>query len=211
MRRFLLLALALSVILYSHYCDAAWLYSFEGGVSNLFYDGAGILAQERYKIGDRVYAKFYVDFERDGYFILNNGETVIPEDPPLTNDPFWYFYSTLIDGTLLPEINGGMNNGPEDIKEYHIGYYNSGPGPNRGVLRGGHGDSYFSVNKISDLDARVQNWIVGEKLKGIIVAFSDEDWSIMWADMTLTEIRWSPSPNRSIMVLPGILQLLLDF
>ena len=107
----------------------------------------------------------------------------------MTNNTFWYFYSSLLEGTRLPEVNGGMHNDPEDINEYHIGYNNSGPTGNRGVLRGGISDSSISIIKESDLDADVQNWVVGEKLKGVIVGYSDTDSSIIWADLELKEIK----------------------
>lgn len=89
----IVLSLVFSVIFGSSYCDAAWIYTFEGKVSNLFKDTAGIIANEGYEIGDQVYAQFHVDFERDGYYILNNGETLFPENPSMTNNPYWYFYS----------------------------------------------------------------------------------------------------------------------
>ena len=203
MKPFILCAVALAMVVTSGYCEATSIYSFKGEVSNLFYDGAGIIATEGFEIGDRVHAKFNVDFERDGYFILNNGETVIPESPPLTNSPFWYFYASLISGTLLPEINGGFNNRPEHIKEYNIGYYNSGPAGNRGALKGGTGDSNFIILKESYLDAGVENWVIGEDLKGIIVGWSDKNWSIMWADMTLVGIQSDSVPEPSTLLLLG--------
>jgi hypothetical protein len=167
-------------------------YSFEGVISNLYYDGAGIIANKGYKIGDSVFAKFNVDFASDGYYILNNGEKLIPENTQTTNNPYWYFYAELIDGTLMPVMNGGFFNGPTDIKEYHIGYLNSGPVDNTGALQGGTGNSYFTILKESYTDASVQGWVIGEHLKGIIVAWSDKDWSIMWADMILTDIQIIP-------------------
>jgi hypothetical protein len=168
------------------------IYSFEGVISNLYYDGAGIIANEGYKIGDSVFAKFNVDFENNGYYILNNGEMIIPENPQLTNDPHWYFYNVLIDGTLMPVMNGGFNNGPTNIKGYYCGYDASGPMGNRGILEGGTGNSNFAILKESLMDASVQNWVIGEHLKGIIVSWSDTDWSIFWADMVLTDIQTIP-------------------
>jgi len=92
----------------------------------------------------------------------------------------------------MPVMNGGFFNGPTDIKEYHIGYLNSGPVDNTGALQGGTGNSYFTILKESYTDASVQGWVIGEHLKGIIVAWSDKDWSIMWADMILTDIQIIP-------------------
>jgi hypothetical protein len=176
------------------FCEGK-IYSFEGNVSELFYDGAGIIAQEGYKVGDPVHAMFYVDFERDGYFLMNNGEVYIPENPPLGNNLYWYFYASLMDGTLLPERNGGLFNGPEDIREYHTGFFNSSPLGNRGVLRGGTANSDFSIYKDSFLDTRVETWVAGEELEGIITASSDTGQSVMWADMKLTRIEGAELPD----------------
>lgn len=210
MRKFAFLLLMFIANFYPNYCEAESTYYFEGVVSNLFYDGAGILSQEGIKIGDYVYASFRVNFDEDGYYILNNGEKVVPKDPSMTNNPYWYFFSTLLTGTLLPVVNGGFNNDPEDISEYHIGYYNSGPIGNRGALQGGTGNSYFTIMKEGYTDTRVENWAIGENLKGIIVSYNNEDCSVMWADMTLTKIGQYPSIPRKVQPIPtGILNLLL--
>jgi len=194
---------------FSSYCNASLVYSFQGVISDLFHDGAGIIASEGYEIGDQVYATFYVDFQQDGYYLLNNGDVLVPESPSLTNNPYWYFYSSLIEATLLPEMNGGFYNAPDDINEYHIGYYNSGPIGNTGALIGGTSDSYFQVRKSAYIDTRVENWVVGEKLKGVIASNSDADSSIMWADLELTEISSIPTPipGTALLLSSGLLYL----
>ncbi len=205
MKKFILCALTLLLmIVVSGYCEAALIYSFEGEVSNLFYDGAGIITAEGYEIGDRVYAQFYIDFERDGYFILNNGEIVIPENPQFTNNPHWYFYSSLIDGTRLPEMNGGLHNNPGDIREYYVSSNSSSMIGNTGHLQGGTGDSYLSISKQSYLDARVENWLLGEELKGIFVGYNDITSSVMWADMTLVGIQNVPEPSTALLLCTGL-------
>lgn len=169
-----------------------YIYSFEGVISALSYDGAGIIANEGYKIGDPVLAKFHVDFASNGYYLLNNGEMIIPERPALTNNPYWYFLSSMVDGTLMPVINNGLYNGPNDIKEYHYGYNNSGPTGNFSALKGGTGNSNFTIFKESLLDTSVQNWLVGDHLSGILVGCGDTDCSIVSADMILTDVRLEP-------------------
>ncbi len=189
------ITLLASLFLNIGHCNAeSFIYSFEGVISTIFHDAAGIIANEGYEIGDYVRASFQVDFQQDGYFILNNGTVVIPEDPAMTNNTFWYFFSSLIDGTRLPEVNGGMHNEPETINEYHIGYLNSSPTGNSGVLQGGISDSSISIIKNSNLDAKVQNWIIGEELKGVIVGYSDTGSSIIWADLELKEIKHIATP-----------------
>lgn len=206
------LLLILLVVFTASYSEGASIYSFEGTISSLYYDGAGIIADTAFKVGDPVNAKFYVDFQKNGYFLLNNGEIYIPENPPMTNNPYWYFHSTLMSGTLLPEINGGSNNGPTDIAEYHIGHYNSGPMGNRGALQGGTGDSNLTVWEEGYNDTRVQNWVIGENLKGTIVGWSDQDWSIMLADLRLVDIQPDsepvPEPSTFILLIIGLVSIL---
>lgn len=174
-------------------CKGAAVYSFEGVVSSLYDDGAGIIADEGFRVGDPVSARFYVDFQREGYYLLNNGEILVPENPQMTNNPFWWFFATLLDGTLLPEKNGGSNNRPTDIAEYREGYLNSNPMGNTGALTGGSGDSHLTVKKAGYTDVQVQNWVVGENLKGILVGYGDQQVSVMWAEMRLVGIQSVPS------------------
>lgn len=164
-------------------------YTFEGGISDLVSDGGGVIASQGYKVGDHVSAKFAVDFLGQGKMTLNSGEIVIPKDPQMTNDVHSYFYAKLLSGTQIPELNGGMNNAPNDVKLYEVGYNESSPMGNSGVLEGGSGDSSLSVMKESPLDADVQNWLIGEHFKGIVYSCSDQGCSLMWADMVLTAIK----------------------
>lgn len=164
-------------------------YTFEGSISDLVFDGGGIIASEGYKVGDPISAKFAVDFLGKGTMTLNSGEIIIPKDPEMTNDVHSYFYARLLSGTRMPELNGGINNGPNDVKSYEIGYNESSPIGNSGVLQGGSDDSNLTVRKDSMVDANVQNWGVGEHFKGILYSCSDQNCSLMWADLVLTAIQ----------------------
>lgn len=164
-------------------------YTFEGSISELVFDGGGVIASQGYKVGDHVSAKFAVDFLGQGKMTLNSGEIVNPKDPQLTNDVHSYFYANLLSGTRMPELNGGMNNGRNDVKLYEMGYNESSPMGNSGVLKGGSGDSNLAVLKESQLDANVQNWVTGEHFKGILSSCSEQNCSLVWADMVLTAIQ----------------------
>lgn len=191
------------------------LYSFSGSVSSLFFDGAGILAAQNVAVGDPVAVAFYVDFAKPGHYLLNDGTVEMAVEPPLGNVHTEYFYSRLVSGTLLPELNGGFNNRPGDIKEYFTSWNRSDPTGSEGLLQGGGGDSFFSVrrtdpNYIEGVphavpDFRVQDWQVGTEVRGIIVAWSDQDWSIAWADMHLDSITQIPEPTSlSLLFLGGV-------
>lgn len=207
MKNFIMTIVFLLAVITTNDSNAAFVYTFEGNISSLVFDGAGIIADQGFQIGDPVTAQFLVDFEQDGYYLLNNGDIHYPSNPQMTNNPYWYFKASLLNGTLLPEKNGGSNNEPEDIAEYHTGYYNSGPIGNTGALWGGDGDSYFSVWKEGSLDVRVETWQVGENLKGTIVGWSDQDWSIMRADMTLVNIQPVPLPGAALLFGSGVIGL----
>jgi len=164
-------------------------YTFEGSISELVSDGGGVIASQGYKVGDHVSAKFAVDFLGQGKMTLNSGEIVIPKDPQMTNDVHSYFYAKSLSGTMMPELNGGMNNGSNDVKLYEIGYNESSPAGNSGVLMGGSADSSIVLKKESQVDTDVQNWAIGEHFKGFLSSCSDQNCSLLWADMVLTAIQ----------------------
>ena len=164
-------------------------YTFEGSISELVFDGGGVIASQGYKVGDHVSAKFAVDFLGQGKMTLNSGEIVIPKDPQMTNDVHSYFYAKLLSGTLMPELNGGMNNGSNDVRLYEMGYNESSPSGNSGVLNGGGGDSSIVVMKESQAGTDVQNWVTGEHFKGILYSCSEQNCSLVWADMVLIGIK----------------------
>ena len=187
-------------------CNGAAVYSFEGVISSLHYDGAGIIADAGFQVGDPVSARFYVDFQRKANVLLNNGEIEVWEDTTeLGNNPHWYFYATLLDGTLLPVKNGGAYNLPTDIALHHVGWLSGSPVGNSGVLFGGSGNSNLVISKNSYTDVRVQNWVIGEHLSGTMYSVSsDLSASIMWADMELVDIQPVPvvtgkTPTRNTM------------
>lgn len=164
-------------------------YTFEGSITELVSDGGGVIASQGYQVGDHVSAKFAVDFLSQGKMTLNSGEIVIPKDPQMTNDVHSYFYAKLLSGTRMPELSGGMNNGPNDVQLYEMGYNESGPTGNSGVLEGGSGDSSLVIMKNSQVDANVQNWAIGEHFKGILYSCSNQNCSLVWADVVLTAIQ----------------------
>ena len=148
-----------------------------------------MIASEGYKVGDQVSAKFAVDYSSHGRLTLNSGETVIPKDPQMTNDVHEYFYAKLINGTRMPELDGGLNNGSNDVRLYEIGYDESAPNMNNGVLKGGSDDSSLTVMKTSLTDANVEYWIIGEHFKGILRSCGNQNCSLVLTDMVLTAIQ----------------------
>lgn len=164
-------------------------YTFEGSISDIISDGGGVIASGGYGLGDNVSAKFAVDFTANPKITLNSGEVVIPADPQMTNDVHSYFYAKFISGTVIPELNGGINNASNNVKLYEVGYNESSPIGNSGVLEGGSDDSSFTIIKSSMGDASVQNWTLGEHFKGVFYSCSDNGCSTIWADIILTDIR----------------------
>jgi len=184
-----------------------YLYTFSGNVSRLYYDGAGILAAQNVAVGDPTSVSFIVDFGMPGYVLLNDGSVQLLTDPPQGNVYTEYFYCALVSGTLLSDANGGIYNGPQDVSGYFTGWNRSDPTGNQGLLKGGSGNSEFSVYKNSNiLDCYVQNWQVGTEVQGTIVAWNDKDWSIAWTDMRLNSITIVPEPsvNQMLFICLGI-------
>lgn len=176
------------------------IYSFSGTISRLDFDGAGILGSENVQPGDSVSVSYYVDFNRSGYYLLNNGTMEVLEDAPLGNVHSTYFYSELISGTLFEEVNGGWHNRPEDINRYFAGWNRFDPTGHSALLQGGTADSFFTVryeNFATPL--YVQDWSVGTELQGVIGAWSDQDWSFASADMRLDSITPVPEPRMALM------------
>lgn len=105
----------------------------------------------------------------------------------------------MIDGTLLPQVNGGMYNEPEHLSESLAGWNQSDWRGNRGVLDGGSQDSHFRLERFDPWpgameDWQVQKWQVGTKVQGFITGFSELDYSMMVADMQLEPITVIPEP-----------------
>ena len=183
------------------FCQGS-LYVFSGHVSDLYYDGGGVLAAQHFAVGDPVSAQFQVDFDRPGYYLLNDGTIEKAEWPPLSSEIFQYFYSRFVSGTLLPELNGGFNNGATDIREFFVGWDHTGLLGGGGVVQGGSGDSYITIQEWSPRGGiHVQDWAVGTVVRGYMVAYSDKDASIAWADMTLVSISPIPEPNVMSLIL----------
>lgn len=164
-------------------------YTFNGSISDIGSDDGGVIAVGGYQVGDNVSAKFAVDFNGQAKMTLNSGEIIIPVDPQMTNDVHAYFYAKHIGGTVMPVINGGINNGPSNVKVFELGYNESSPLGNSGVLKGGSENSNILIAKGSQTDfADVQDWAVGEHLLGLLRSCSDNNCSVMRADFVLTSI-----------------------
>lgn len=166
-----IIAAGISVLIPSSFGQGA-IYSFSGTVTGLDHDGAGILAKENVRLGDTVSVSYYVDFEKPGYVLLNDGTKEFLQDAPLENVHSTYFHSELISGSLLPEVNSGWHNGPEDIAEYFSGWNRFDPSGHTSLLQGGSADSYFTVRyENPSTPLNVQDWGFGTELRGVIAAW----------------------------------------
>ena len=187
-------------------------YVFFGQVTSLAHDGAGSLAAQGVAVGDAVSVSFDLDFGRPGQARSNDGSVVVLAPYTWEDLRIDYFYARLAAGTLLPVVNGGMYNGPEDVQEYLAGWNRSDATANRGVLQGGNANSYFRLEKLNPLpgggvpDWQVQDWQVGTALQGSIVGMSDLDYSMLRTDMRLDSITVVPEPGAiSLLLIGGLL------
>lgn len=76
-----------------------------------------------YTVGDTVQYTILFDFDSDGTWTRNNGETLIREDSP----PSDFFYADYISGDALSEYNGGYYNADNFWAEYN--YVQTYPDP----------------------------------------------------------------------------------
>jgi hypothetical protein len=158
---------------------------------------------------------FELDFGSLGQARFNDGS--VAEIPPYTWQDLHidYFYARMAAGTLLPVVNGGMYNGPEDVQEYLAGWNRTDETSNRGVLQGGSQNSSFRLERRNPLpgggvlDWQVQDWQVGTVVQGSVAGFSDLDYSMFWADMRLVSITQVPEPSVISLLLLGGLVLLV--
>jgi hypothetical protein len=204
--RLLLLTLALLVSTVTGFCQSAR-YTFTGQITNIVRDSTGSIAAKGWALGDPVWVSFDVDFGMPGRAVFNDGSVEVLPTYAWEDVRIDYFYARLVAGILLPEVNGGMYNGPEDVSEFLTGWNRSDWTSNRGVLKGGSGDSYFSLQRLNPLpsggvaDWRVQDWQVGTTVQGAIVGMSELDYSMIHAYLRLDSITLIPEP--------GVLSLLL--
>lgn len=206
--RVLLLALALSFQAQAGIAQTAC-YFFSGHVTSLDRDGAGTIAGLDFTEGQPVSVAFEINFGQPGRMVLNAGDTVVVPDYAWEDLQIHYFYARLLAGTRLPEVNGGMYNGEEDVSEYLAGWSRADWRGNSGVLQGGSRDSFFRLERWdpfpggSVLDWQVQDWQVGTPLLGRIVGMSELDYSMMTADMRLDAITFVPEPTVGSLLLLG--------
>jgi hypothetical protein len=189
---------------------SAYIFTFDGAITEIITDNAGIVAGEGYEIGDSVYAQFYVDFDRDGYWLHNDGSTEIAVQLPNSNVSSWYFFTSLIDATLLPEKEGGWYNDSDDLAEYHVGYNVSGPLIRGGNLSGGYGDSYINIFNYTDDNTnfiKVQDWVVGDVVEATITGWGSSSASEIRAEFVIAGIEPVPVPASVIVLGIGLLTL----
>jgi len=195
------------------FCQSA-LYSFSGRVTGIHRDGAGTIAALGWAVGDPVSVSFEVDFAMPGMERLNDGSVSALAPVVWEEGRIDYFFARMVAGTLLPEVNGGMYNDPENVSENLAGWNRADWQGNRGVLYGGSQDSHFRLERFDPWpggieDWQVQQWQVGTALQGFITGFSDLDYSMMQADMRLDSIIAVPEPGVPSLLLLGGLSWLI--
>jgi len=190
-------------------------YSFSGQISSLAYDGAGIILARDIRLGDPITVSFDLDFGRPGEIAYVDGTVSVLAPYRWDDLSIDYFYSRMVSGFMLPELNGGMYNEPEDFSECLAGWNRSDATGGRGVLKGGSRNSYFELDRDQTdsggtvADWRVQDWQVGTMVSGIIVGCSELDYSLVRADLRLDSITIVPEPSFFTLTLLGGLAAVL--
>jgi hypothetical protein len=169
-------------------------YTFEGPISFIV-DAAGAAADLAW--GDSVNYTFLVDRDRQGTFTTNDGIVHTYNDFSKVD----FFYSELVSGSKIDEVNGGSRNLPQNTADYHYGYELT-DSKDYGYLIGGSDDNYIQV--FGNLD--ITDWVIGSVLQGREYAYDNLGrLSYYYAPfLTLTSISAAASvPEPSTLILLG--------
>lgn len=180
-------------------------YTFQGIVSQLNSDDAGIISDLEVTVGTAMTYTYLVDFERDAERTFDNGtHTTLSDSPAAQMD---LFYVEHLAGALLDEKNGGFYNGDMAIASMNDGYVRTDS--NDSFLHGGSSDHAIYVGS---QNITLADWIIGTSIIGMEVAYSsDGTYSLITTDLMITDISTAepvPEPATLFLMIPGIIGII---
>ncbi|MCU7847304.1 MAG: hypothetical protein KZQ89_04745 [Candidatus Thiodiazotropha sp. (ex Lucinoma kastoroae)] len=150
-------------------------YTFEGSIDRIG-DDAGAIAIAGLSVNDPICYVFLIDRERPGTRIIKDGSIFTYNDD--VNRA--YFFTDLISGSMIHEVNGGSFKGPTSIVRFNRGFESN----SRFDLLTGSSDHFINV-----WGASMSEWGIGTPLKAIEGAYDKhKNSSIYLSHLSLTSI-----------------------
>ena len=192
-------------------------YTFEGLVSEITSDNAGIISDAGLIEGSPVTYTFLVDFDADGSWTdIDGNKHIISDDEANGLD---FFYTDYISGSALKAEEGGTHpydtyaTSTEWAAENNIGLDDSSFG--EGYLWGNSDDDslligfdWLSTGHLYTSSSLVSNWVVGTEVPAINQAYAiDGSFSELYAKLTLTKISPIPEPTTMLLLGSGLIGL----
>ena len=161
------------------------LYTFEGVIAQVR-DGTRVALG--LVPGSPVTYSVVVDFDSHAYTVDNgNNKVYLTDGVAVANFPAGldYFYTSFEAGALIDEVNGGVFNGPNDVKEFHLGADGDPAFPGQIIV----GSNDHSLVLASDA-TQVNEWDVGTLVDSAEESYDDQGamTSIFCLDLELTSI-----------------------
>ncbi|MCU7931723.1 MAG: hypothetical protein KZQ90_13055 [Candidatus Thiodiazotropha sp. (ex Codakia rugifera)] len=150
-------------------------YTFEGSIDRIG-DDAGAVANAGLSINDPICYVFLIDRERPGTRVIKDGSIFTYNDDMNRA----YFFTDLISGSMIHEVDGGCFNGPTSIVRFNRGFESN----SRFDLLTGSSDHFINIWGTS-----MSKWGIGTPLKAIEGAYDEhKNSSIYLSNLSLTSI-----------------------
>src|SRR3972149_5669529 len=112
----LIAAFATVFALAGHAKAAPMYYTFDGTVSSIDNDDAGIIADAGLSVGSLVTYRLIFDLAADGTYTRNNADVITRTDTA----SFDYFFTDYVSGDALQQKDGGYFNDPFDAAGHNF-------------------------------------------------------------------------------------------
>jgi len=172
-------------------------YTFEGEITTISHDNAGVISSAGLTVGSSVSYTLLIDFDAVASVSYFGG--YIEYDDYADTTSWDYFHVDYISGSALTEVDGGTYNtagpadgtGPMSVSESNYGY-NTLTGAPSGYLSTNSQDERLVLKKYG---INVSDWVIGTTVNVDNWAYdSENNQSQLFAEVQLTSISSVPVP-----------------
>ncbi len=172
-------------------------YTFGGTITTINTTTNNSVAEDIYSIGESVSYTIMADLDLQGTRELHDGTITTFNDRDDTYITDNYFYAEFINGDIVPEVNGGMNNAPTDVKHMNHGKehrYTQYRGPtnyNTRIDMGSRDESiiFYKGTQYGGPANKFSNWVIGTTdITFSALGFNELDYSYISGTLTLGSI-----------------------